>query len=197
MALISHDYCVVDTETTGGMADVNRVIDVAAFHVRDGIIMGKFQTLLNPGRPIPPWITQLTGINDDMVKDAPRFDQVAPALRSFLDRGVFVAHNVNFDYRFVQCEYGRLGETWERPKLCTVRMARKLFPELPSRSLGNLCEHLLIDITDRHRAAGDAEATIYVLKHMLKRFTAEHNLETLEHLERHLKARRKKKPQLT
>ncbi len=197
MALIRHDYCVVDTETTGGNAELSRVIDIAVYHVRDGIVLGKFQSLLNPGRPIPQWITMLTGIDDSMVKDAPTFDQIAGPLKEFLDRGVFVAHNASFDYRFIQCEYGRLGEKWERPKLCTVRMARKLYPELPSRSLGNLCEHLMIDIVDRHRAAGDAEATIYVLKHLLKRFTAEHELTTVEQLEKFLKKSKRKKTALT
>ena len=197
MELLSHDYCEVDTETTGGSAEFSRIIDIAAYHVRDGIVLGKFQSLLNPGRPIPPWITALTGIDDSMARHAPTFNEIAGDLRGFLEKGVFVAHNVNFDYRFVQCEYGRLGETWERPKLCTVRLVRRLYPELPSRSLGNLCEHLMIDITDRHRAAGDAEATIYVLKHLLKKMTRDHGLENLESLERFLKARGKKKTSST
>jgi DNA polymerase-3 subunit epsilon len=162
------DYCVVDTETTGGRAEYSRITEVAAFHYRDGIIYDKFHTLLNPGGPIPPWITALTGIDDIMVKDAPRFAEIAPKLRKFLSRGVFVAHNAGFDYSFIQSEFQRMGEAWESPRLCTVRVARHLFPELPSRSLGPLCAHLLIEIYDRHRAAGDAEATVYVLKHCLK-----------------------------
>ncbi len=185
------DFCVVDTETTGGIASLHRVIDVAAYHVRDGIVLDRFSTLINPGRIIPPWISVFTGITDEMVKDAPAFSDVAPALRRFLDRGVFVAHNAPFDYNFLRHEFERLGETWQRPNLCTVRLARKLYPELPSRSLGPLCEHLMIDIYDRHRAAGDAEATIYVLKHMLKQLVLEHSVTSLSALESFLRPHRK------
>ena len=154
------DFCVIDTETTGGRAEENRVIDVAVFHVRDGIILDRFETLLNPGVPIPDWITTLTGIDDGMVRNAPTFGEIAPTLRAFLGRGVFVAHNAPFDYAFIRNEFLRLGESWDAPRLCTVRVARHLFPELPSRSLGNLCDHLMIEIDGRHRAAGDAEATV-------------------------------------
>jgi DNA polymerase-3 subunit epsilon len=189
------DFCVVDTETTGGLASLHRVIDVAEFHVRDGIVLDRFSTLINPGRAIPGWITAFTGINDEMVKHAPTFADIAPGLRRFLERGVFVAHNAPFDYRFIGSEFERVGESWERPKLCTVRMARKLFPELPSRSLGALCEHLMIDIYDRHRAAGDAEATIYVLKHMLKKLVHEHRVASMPELESFLRPARASKKQ--
>jgi DNA polymerase-3 subunit epsilon len=188
------DFCVVDTETTGGRAALHRVIEVAAFHVRDGIVLDRFSTLINPGRAIPPWISFFTGITDDMVKSAPSFPEVAQELRRFLDRGVFVAHNAPFDYNFIRAEFERVGETWMRPNLCTVRLARKLFPELPSRSLGPLCDHLMIDIYDRHRAAGDAEATIYVLKHMLKKVFHEHGVTSLGELESFLRPPRKSKP---
>jgi len=177
------DYCVVDTETTGGKAEYSRVTEVAAFHYRDGIIYDKFHSLINPGVSIPSWITALTGIDDIMVKDAPRFSEIAPKLREFLSRGVFVAHNAGFDYSFIQSEFLRLGEAWEAPKLCTVRMARHLFPELPSRSLGPLCAHLLVEIYDRHRAAGDAEATVYVLKHCLKMLMQKFSIHTWGQLE--------------
>src|SRR4051812_49374671 len=124
------DFCVVDTETTGGSAAYNSVIDVAAYHYRDGIVLGKYQSLINPGRPIPAWITGLTGIDDSMVKHAPRFHEIADDLRRFLEKGLFVAHNASFDYRFIQFEFLRLKQEWQRPTLCTVRLARKLFPEL-------------------------------------------------------------------
>ena len=185
-ALAEVDFIVLDTETTGGRAEESRIIEVAAFHYRDGIILDKFHSLLHPGGPIPPWITALTGIDDAMVKDAPRFADIAGALRAFLDRGVFVAHNAPFDYSFLQAEFARLGQTWQSPKLCTVRLARHLFPELPSRSLGFLCEHLLIEIFGRHRAAGDAEATVYVLKHCLQLLRRDADVRTWEDLERAL-----------
>ncbi len=180
------DYCVVDTETTGGKAEYSRITEVAAFHYRDGIIYDKFHTLLNPGVSIPPWITELTGIDDIMVKDAPRFSEISDQLRAFLSRGVFVAHNAGFDYGFIQGEFSRLGQAWEAPKLCTVRVARHLFPNLPSRSLGPLCAHLLIEIYDRHRATGDAEATVYVLKHCLKLLEKNFGLLTWGELEKWL-----------
>ncbi|MFN0118547.1 MAG: exonuclease domain-containing protein [Elusimicrobiota bacterium] len=169
LAVSELDFCVVDTETTGGKAENEHVIDIAAFHYRDGIIFDKFQTLINPGKAIPSWITQLTGISNEMVTNAPTFSEIAIPLAEFLNKGVFVAHNAAFDYSFIKSEYARVGMGWERPKLCTVRMARHLYPELPSRSLGALCDYLMIDLTDRHRAHGDAEATVYVLKHLLKK----------------------------
>jgi len=200
MAVVEHpivfadvDFCVVDTETTGGMAALHRVIEVAALHVRDGIVLDRFSTLINPGRPIPPFISTFTGITDDMVRSAPSFNEVAAPLRRFLDRGVFVAHNAPFDYKFILHEYQRMGEVWARPSLCTVRLARKLFPELPSRSLRPLCDHLMIDIHGRHRAAGDAEATTYVLNRMLKKMVVEHNVHSLPDVHSFLKPRRKTK----
>jgi DNA polymerase III subunit epsilon len=176
-------FCVVDTETTGGRAELHRVSDVAVFVVQDGIILDRFQTLLNPGRPIPEWITMLTGIDDSMVKNAPTFADIAPVLRDKLAKGVFVAHNVGFDRRFLQEEFARLGDEWRSEDLCTLRLARHLFPELPSRSLGFLCEHLLVDIYDRHRAAGDAEATVYVLKEMLRQLREKHAIQTWSDLQ--------------
>jgi DNA polymerase-3 subunit epsilon len=180
------DFCVIDTETTGGSAAHNRVIDVAVFHVRAGKIVDKFQSLINPERPIPQWITGLTGIDDTMVERAPRFVDVADALEEFLGRGIFTAHNAPFDYSFIREEFMRAGRVFERPRLCTVRLARRLLPELPSRSLGMLCEHLLIDIWDRHRAAGDAEATVYVLKDLLRKASREHGVTSWKDLEKFL-----------
>ncbi len=180
------DFCVVDTETTGGKADDSQIIDIAVFHVRDGIVLGKYQTLINPGVPIPAWISALTGISDDMVVGAPRFEDVSDDLMAFLKKGVFVAHNVGFDYSFVKKEFERAGRTFAGDSLCTLRLARRLFPELPSRSLGPLCEHLLISVFDRHRAAGDAEATVYLLKHVLKKLEKDHSVKTWVDLEKWL-----------
>ena len=177
------DFCVLDTETSGGRAVDDRVIEVAAFHYRDGIILDRFHSLINPGRPIPSWITDLTGIDDAMVASAPRFEAIADPLRIFLDRGVFVAHNAGFDYGFLQREFARMGQVWNRPRLCTVKLARQLLPELPSRSLGFLCDQLLIEIENRHRAAGDAEATVYVLKDLLRRLKKDFGIDTWEGLE--------------
>lgn len=191
------DFCVVDTETTGGSPAFNRVIDVAVFHFRGGTIIEKFETLINPGRSIPAWITNLTGINDDMVRNAPTFAEIAGPLLNFLSRGIFTAHNAPFDYGFIQHEYARLGQIFARPQLCTVRLARKLYPDLPSRSLGVLCEHLLIDIWDRHRASGDAEATVYVLKDMLRKVARDHAVSMWGELELFLKPQPRKRKATT
>lgn len=172
------DFCVVDTETTGGSAVFSRVIDVAVFHYRNGMIVDRFKTLINPERPIPPWITQLTGIDNDMVKRAPTFKDIAADLHAILQKGHFTAHNAGFDFGFLQQEFARTGFFFSQPQVCTLRLARILLPELPSRSLGMLCEHLLIDIWDRHRAYGDAEATVYVLKHLLKQAAADYGVKT-------------------
>jgi len=172
------DFCVIDTETTGGSPQLNRIIDVAVLQFKDGEIVDKFQSLINPQRPIPAWVTQLTAINNDMVKDAPLFSDIAEPLKKILDRGVFTAHNANFDYGFVREEFSRLGMPFERPLCCTLKLARKLYTDIPSRSLGMLCDYLLIDIWDRHRAFGDAEATVYVLKDMLRVAKEKHQIET-------------------
>ena len=182
-SLSETDFCVIDTETTGGNAAQNRIIDVAVLHFRGDEIVDKYQTLINPQRPIPEWITRLTGITDDMVKDAPSFSEIAKPLMDILNRGVFTAHNVKFDFGFVQQEFFRLGQIFEQPQCCTLKLSRQLYPELPSRSLGVLCEHLLIDIWDRHRAYGDAEATVYVLKDLLRKVRNEHGIKTWDELE--------------
>lgn len=180
------DFCVIDTETTGGSHDGDRVIDIAVFGLRGGEVTRRFQSLINPGRPIPAWISGLTGINDDMVKYAPTFEEISEELFGILDQGVFAAHNAGFDYGFIQHEFGRVGKDFIRPQCCTLKLARKLLPELPSRSLGMVCEHLLIDIADRHRAHGDAEATAYVLKDFFRQLKGHHRVETWADLENFL-----------
>lgn len=190
MDLREIDFCVVDTETTGGRALDNRIIEIAVVRYRDGIIYERFQTLVNPERPIPVWITLLTGIDDAMVKHAPRFAEIAPHLSQLLNKGIFTAHNAAFDYGFLKHEYLRLGEDFERTKVCTVKLARRLLPELPSRSLGPLCEHLLIEIENRHRALGDAEATVYVLKNLLKNLKDNHGIETWDEFEKYYQVKR-------
>ncbi len=178
MKLSEVDFCVVDTETTGGRAASNRIIDIAVVRYRDGIIYERFHTLVNPGHPIPSWITMLTGINDEMVRHAPRFEDIAPMVKGILGRGVFTAHNAPFDHGFLRHEFLRTGEEFAGPTVCTVKLARRLLPELPSRSLGPLCQYLLIEIENRHRALGDAEATVYVLKNLLQKLQREHGIDT-------------------
>ena len=163
-------YVVVDVETTGSSPWTgDRVTEVAAVVVRAGEIVDVYETLVNPERPIPPMITALTKISWDMVKDAPRFADIAPRLGEVLRGHVFVAHNALFDWRFLAAEYARAtGERLEGRRLCTVRMARRLLPQLPRRSLDFVARHYAVDITARHRAAGDAVATAKVLVRLLR-----------------------------
>ena len=160
-------YSIIDIETTGGHASGNRIIEIAIFNFDGETIVDSYHTLINPERRIPPFITALTGITDDMVADAPVFRDVAKEILSFTSDSIFVAHNVNFDYTFVKKELEAIDVSFNRPKLCTVRLSRKIFPGLPSYSLGNLCGSLSIQIKDRHRATGDAEATTELLHKLL------------------------------
>ncbi|QDH79771.1 DNA polymerase III subunit epsilon [Echinicola soli] len=152
-------YAIVDIETTGGYGKRHRITEVAAV-AHDGTqVLDSFQTLVNPNCEIPGYITGLTGIDQSMVEGAPYFEDIAEELYAFLEDKIFVAHNVNFDYQFIRSEFERIGKPFDRPKLCTVRLSRRIFPGLRSYSLGSICEHKNIEIKSRHRAFGDAEAT--------------------------------------
>jgi DNA polymerase-3 subunit epsilon len=162
-------YAIVDIETTGGYAENHRVTEVAIYHY-DGIqITDHFHTLINPGRKIPYFITGLTGITSEMVKEAPAFEDVANEIHHWLKDRVFVAHNAHFDYSFLKKEFEEVGIPWSTKKLCTVRLSRKIMPGLESYSLGRLAESLGIKITDRHRAGGDALATTKIFDILMKR----------------------------
>jgi len=163
------EYVVVDVETTGGSpARGDRITEIAAVHVRNGGIAGEFSSLVNPGRPIPPAITQLTGIDEEMVRDAPAFEEVSDRVRKEMEGRVFVAHNVPFDWRFVTAEMRRARSLRpEGPRLCTLRMARRALPGLSSKGLDSVTRYFGVEIRDRHRAAGDALATAAVLLHLL------------------------------
>ncbi len=165
-------YVVVDCETTGGSPGRgHRVTEVAAIRVdRHGRVVDAFETMVNPLRPIPRSITRLTGITDDMVADAPIFLDVAPRLQQLFAGAVFVAHNAPFDLRFIEMEMKR-GD-FAAPKgrvLCTVRLARKMLPDLRSRSLDALIHHYGLACESRHRAYDDALATVEVLVRLLDR----------------------------
>jgi DNA polymerase-3 subunit epsilon len=153
-------YTIIDIETTGGNAQHDKITEIALY-VHDGSkVIDEFVTLINPERPIPYYISQLTGITDDMVVNAPRFYEVAKRIVELTEGKIFVAHNAPFDYRFIQSEFKQLGYNFDRETICTVRLSRKLIPGKASYSLGNLCSDLGIRINDRHRAAGDALATV-------------------------------------
>lgn len=168
------NYAIVDIETTGGHASGNGITEIAVF-VHDGIrVIKHFETLINPQQAIPRFITSLTGIDNRMVADAPVFDEIAESLYDILNENIFVAHNVNFDYSFVKHQLKVSGFELTAKKLCTVRLGRKVFPGLPSYSLGSLCRSLQINIEDRHRAGGDAKATVKLFEHMLANGAQEH-----------------------
>lgn len=164
-------FAVVDVETTGGRPDTgDRITEIAAVVVRDGRIAEVFETLVNPERSIPPFITRLTNISWEMVREKAAFREICEDVLRALDGNVFVAHNASFDWRFVSAEVSRAtGRELTGRRLCTVRLARRLLPQLRSRSLDYVARHYGVEIPDgmRHRAAGDAIATAHCLLRLL------------------------------
>lgn len=162
------EYAIVDIETTGGNASHSRITEIAII-IHDGNqILERWESLINPQKEIPPPIFALTGINNEMVKNAPNFDEVAETIFKLLSDRIFVAHNVNFDYSFVKHQLEESGFKWKATKLCTVRAARKIRPGLLSYSLGKLCRYLDIPLVNQHRAGGDAEATAILFSKLLE-----------------------------
>lgn len=160
-------YAVVDIETTGGYATGNGITEIA-IRIFDGQqVIDRFDTLINPLREIPYFIQSMTGITNEMVEDAPLFQDIAEQVYELLQDKIFVAHNVNFDYSFLKHELQACGYTLNTQKLCTVRLSRKVFPHFLSYSLGNLCRSLAISVLNRHRAGGDADATVQLLEQLL------------------------------
>ena len=173
-------YAIVDIETTGGYAAANDITEIAiVLHDGQGVTE-VYQTLIKPSVPIPYFIQSLTGIHPLMLEDAPGFGEVAGQIHEMLQGRIFVAHNVNFDYSFVKHHLAASGLELNAQKLCTVRLARKVFPSLPSYSLGNLCRHFNIIIENRHRAGGDATATARLFDHILQNNGLVHIRESLK-----------------
>ncbi|WP_100657909.1 exonuclease domain-containing protein [Alteromonas flava] len=156
-------YVVVDIETTGGQSRLHRITEIGAVKRINGETVATWQSLINPQRRIPTNITALTGIDDDMVAEAPAFAEIAEDFAAFTDGCIFVAHNVNFDYGFIRQEYERLGATYRRPKFCTCAEMRKVHPGLKSYSLASLTSHFEIKMQRHHRAMSDAEAAAELL----------------------------------
>ena len=167
-------YAIVDIETTGGHASANGITEIAIY-VHDGSkVTRHFKTLINPGQKIPLYITALTGISNAMVAVAPSFEEKAQEIYDILSENIFIAHNVNFDFSFIKHQLKTCGYELNVKKLCTVRLGRKIYPGLPSYSLGNLCRHLRINIEDRHRADGDAKATVILFEKLLQQGAGTH-----------------------
>lgn len=162
--LIDSTFVVVDVETTGMSPIDDRITEVAMMKVRNGEIVEEFSTLVNPLMTIPHFITDLTGIDNLMVRDAPTAREVVPFVAEFLGNDVFTAHNASFDWGFIR-ETARRERRLEltNERLCTVRLTRRILPRLPSKSLGPVAEYLEIPIHQRHRASGDAFATAQIL----------------------------------
>ena len=161
-------YAIIDIETTGGNPVVEKITEIAIY-IHDGEkIVDEFVSLINPEKNIPYFIAGLTGISNEMVANAPKFYEVAKKIVELTDNKIFVAHNVGFDYGFVKSEFRNLGFTFQREQLCTVKLSRKLIPGKKSYSLGNICSDLGISINGRHRAGGDALATVKLFELLLK-----------------------------
>jgi DNA polymerase III subunit epsilon len=173
-------YAIVDIETTGSYAAANGITEIS-IHAFDGEkVVDKFETLINPGQPIPYFIQTMTGITDKMVADAPRFEEVAEKIHTILSNKIFVAHNVNFDYSFINAHLKQSGFDLNSKKLCTVRLSRKILPGFPSYSLGKLCQSLGIPIYDRHRASGDTAATVTLFQLLLQNDKEQHIQKSLQ-----------------
>lgn len=162
-------FSIIDIETTGTSYKFGKITEIALYQHNGQEVTDSFSTLINPEMDIPYFITRLTGIDNEMVKDAPKFYEVAKKIVEMTEGRIFMAHNVHFDYKFVQEEYKRLGYDYSRKTLCTVKLSRKLLPGHRSYSLGKLCSDLGIEINGRHRAAGDALATVKLFEILLKK----------------------------
>lgn len=173
-------YAIVDIETTGGYAAAHGITEIS-IHIFDGnTVVKKFETLINPCQAIPRYIRAMTGITDEMVATAPLFEDVAANIYDLLYDKIFIGHNVNFDYSFVKSHLMACGYDYNAKRLCTVRLSRKIFPGFPSYGLGNLCHSLDIQIENRHRAGGDAEATVKVFQKLLQNDSQQYIVKSLQ-----------------
>jgi len=174
------DFVVLDVEAIAARKLPARIIELAAYRIRAGQIIDQFQTLTNPELPLPRFITMLTGISDEMLERAPLFADIADAWLDFAGDAVLVAHNSTFDLPLLNREIARVypGHRMRNTELCTVELARRLMPNLESHNLDALAEHFGFEISQRHRAAGDALATSHILLRLLD-YLAEHGVCTL------------------
>ncbi len=160
-------YAILDIETTGGQFNEEGITEIAIYKFDGHEIVDQFISLVNPEKPIQPFVVKLTGINNEMLKGAPKFHEIAKRIVEITNDCIFVAHNVSFDYRVLRTEFRRLGYDFNCKNLCTVELSQKLMPEQPSHSLGKLVRALGIPMADRHRATGDALATVKLFKMLL------------------------------
>jgi DNA polymerase-3 subunit epsilon len=161
-------FAVIDLETTGGNPNSERIIEIGIV-LHDGKQkIGEYTTLINPEKEISGFISTFTGITNSMVKNAPKFVEVADTVLELLEGKIIVAHNARFDYNFIKSEFRRINIPFIKKNICTVQLSRKIFPHFKSYSLGNICRDLDIHISNRHRAFGDASATAILLEKLLE-----------------------------
>ena len=175
------DFVVVDVEATGAKTPPNRLIELGAYRIRGGRIVDKFVSLVNPEIPIPRFVATLTGISNDMVKQAPVFAEVAPQWLDFVSDSVLVAHNAPFDTSFLNHEISRVypGHRMVNPHLCTVRLSRRALPDLSNHRLDTIASHFSIPIVSRHRAGSDALATAEIFLLLLTELEETHGVKNL------------------
>lgn len=164
-------YAIIDLESTGGKYNEEGITEIAVYKFDGQEIVDQFSCLVNPEREIQPFVVKLTGINNTMLRHAPKFHEIAKRVVEITEDCVIVAHNAKFDYRLLRTEFSRLGYDFKRNTLCTVELSKRLIPGLPSYSLGKLVKNLGIPLTDRHRAIGDARATVKLFKLLLSKDT--------------------------
>ncbi len=180
------EFVVVDVETTGLSPIEDRITEIAMMKVKNGILLDEFSTLINPLVTIPSSITELTGIDNIMVADAPTAREVVPTIADFLEDTIFVAHNAPFDWGFVYHTAMReRGVKLTNPQLCTVKLSRRILPYLNSKALGPVTSALNIKIPERHRASGDAYATALVLVKFISFIQQKFEINTIEELLRY------------
>ena len=168
--LCETSFVVFDLETTGAKAPPCRITEIGAYKVENCELVGEFHTLVNPEVPIPPFITSLTGISDDMVRDAPRFCEVVDDFLRFIGESVLVAHNSPFDLGFLNHEIGLVHEECRvgNPALCTVQLSRRLLPDIENHKLKTVASYYSVDLINHHRASDDARATAKIFINLLK-----------------------------
>ncbi len=155
-SILQQPLAFIDVETTGGSPTDSRVLEIGVIRVENNRVVDELKTLIDPQSTIPPWITKLTGIVGRDVVGAPKFKDIVPQLTRLLDGAIFVAHNAPFDYGFISAEHSRLERPFNPPQLCTVRLSRALYPELPRHKLQNIIDHFGLRAAHRHRAYDDA-----------------------------------------
>lgn len=162
-------YAILDIETTGGKYNEEGITEIAIYKYDGHTVVDQFITLINPEKPIQDFVVKLTGINNKMLRNAPKFYEVAKRIVEITEDCILVAHNSSFDYRILRTEFSRLEYDFHRNSICTVELSRKLIPDQDSYSLGKLCKSLGIPMSDRHRATGDALATVQLFKLLLEK----------------------------